>query len=218
MFLSELKQAHETYSLPRWYNQSNLVEVWVEKDGLLGAVRQWTRDLDITIRAPQGYGAWEFINQNIIEIKEQLQDRPEGTEVNIIYLGDLDPSGKDIPRFMNEEAIEHFGLPVNFKEIALTPDQIHKFNLPQIPDAPEVMQKIGRDSRTRKYREEYGDIFCELDAFFSLATEEAKELIRSSVEELFDREIYEDSRLEEISNKEDVYKIIRQNVVFKDEK
>ncbi len=184
-YVSMVKDADKRYTLPRWHGQPNLVEVWVEKDGLLGAVSNWLQDYDVTVRAPQGYGAWEFIYSNVKEI-EARRDQLDHRAVHILYLGDLDPSGKDIPRFMNEDALEHFRLGAEFREIALTVEQVRRYGLPEVPNAPEVRAKIGRDPRLRGYRQLYGDVFCELDALFALQTEAARSLIRDAVDELYD--------------------------------
>ncbi len=185
VYVAMMKDADKRYTLPRWHGQPNLVEVWVEKDGLLGAVSSWLEGYDVTVRAPQGYGAWEFIYSNVKEI-EARQEELRHDRVHILYLGDLDPSGKDIPRFMNEDALQHFGLDAEFREIALTVEQVRRYGLPEVPDAPEVRAKIGRDPRLRGYRELYGDVFCELDALFALQTEAARTLIRDAVDELYD--------------------------------
>lgn len=139
------------YRIPRWYKQPNMVEVWVEKEGLLGAVSNWFSGLDVTVRALQGYGAWEFIHSAVGDIRAKMDALGHET-ARILYLGDLDPSGKDIPRFMNEDALKHFGLEVDFTELALTVDQVRTYGLPEIPDAPEVRAKIERDPRLNAYR------------------------------------------------------------------
>jgi len=197
-WLEQCRKAHESFVLPRWYAQDALVEVWVEKDGLLGATANWIRDLEVTVRSPQGYGAWEFLHDSMKRIKREIE--AQGKEnVHIIYLGDLDPSGKDIPRFMREEAIAHFtdllGMEdIDFIDLALTPQQVSDHNLPSVPDAPEVLAKIFRDPRRRWYVEEYGEIFTELDAFYALATDAATGLIRETVEAFFDQDIFEETR------------------------
>ncbi len=205
-WVERLKEADASYSLPRWYGQPRLVEVWVEKDGLLGAVANWLGDLDVTVRAPQGYGAWEFIHSNVEDIEARMR-KMSHEEVHILYLGDLDPSGKDIPRFMNEDALSHFGLKADFSELALTVGQVRAYELPEVPDAPEVRAKIGRDPRLKAYRAVYGDMFCELDAFFALQTDAARKLIRDSVEALFDDGLDERRRHQEERGRREVGKI-----------
>jgi len=212
--LNYFTNLQDYFEIPRWHGQPKYVEVWIEKDGLLGALHNWTSDMGITVRAPQGYGAWEFINDSIHKIERVLETRREACpdediDVHILYLGDLDPSGKDIPRFIEDGAFDHFGFNVTFTEIALTLDQVSEHQLPEIPDSQEVREKIERDPRYRKYVEEYGKVFCELDAFFSLKTEEARELIRDKVNELYD-ESYEDARDElEKDGKSKIRKMVK---------
>jgi len=219
-FLRELKCAAENFQLPRWYKQKNLVEVWVEKDGLLGATANWIHDLDVTVRAPQGYGAWEFIHSAMQKIKRELKQ--QGKEaVHIIYLGDLDPSGKDIPRFMSEDALEHFktllGIKdLSFTEIGLSPEQVEQYGLPQIPESEEVMDKIRRDPRVRWYQEHYpSDMFVELDAFYALATVAAQQLIRDTVVSYFDESVFTETRAEERRMRAKVVRLVDDAVEFK---
>lgn len=220
-FIRRAKDAHEDYSLPRWYAQENLVEVWVEKDGLLGATANWLADLDVTVRAPQGYGAWEFIYESLKKIQIELR-RQKKQRITILYAGDLDPSGKDIPRFMEEEAIAHFealfGFKIEFREIALTPEQVREFNLPEEPEAEEVLEKIRRDPRLPWYQARYPpDMFVELDAFYALATDAARELIRGEVEALFDDDTFAETREEEEEMKDRIRRIVRERITFRDE-
>jgi hypothetical protein len=200
-WLGSLRAAPEAFELPRWYRQPNLVEVWVEKDGLLGATSTWLEDLGVTVRSPQGYGAWEFSYASLRKMKEELEEQHK-TSIQILYLGDLDPSGKDIPRALEEGAFSYFGeklgITVEFRELGLSPAQVEKFNLPPMPKKKEVLGKLHRDSRYAWFVERYGsEMFVELDAFYALATDEAKALIRGEVEALFDEKVYERTRQEQ---------------------
>jgi len=220
-WITRLKMAPERYVLPRWFGQENLVEVWIEKDGLLGAVANWVKDLDITVRAPQGQGSWEFLFTSMRSIQEELEEQGK-TKVNIIYAGDLDPSGMAIPRVLQEQGIsffqDHFGMEdVKFSVIALTPQQVLDNNLPQMPESDDVLQKIQRDPNLKWYRETYPDMFTELDAFFALSTAEAKRTIREAVECLFDDGQFKKSRKLEKDNKDEVRDIVDDKVEFKED-
>lgn len=217
--INQLKQAHSIFKLPRWFKQENLVEVWVEKDGLLGATSSWLRDLEVTVRAPQGYGAWEFIHDSMKRMQEEIE-RQEKQHIRIIYLGDLDPSGKDIPRFMSQEAITYFQNfltveDLEFNEIGLSPQQVRQYNLPEQPEAQEVKDKIERDPRLKWYQEHYPrDMFVELDAFYALATDAARNLIRTTVESYFDSETFTETREEEKEMKEGIQNMVSDHVTF----
>jgi hypothetical protein len=218
-WIESVRKAAESYRLPRWFGQENLVEVWVEKDGLLGATANWLEDREVTVRAPQGYGAWEFVHKSLQKIGAELRDQ-EKERVVILYLGDLDPSGKDIPRFMSEEMLTEFtdkvGAEVEFREIALSPEQVRRYNLPQTPESKEVIRKILRDSRLNWYRERYPpDMFVELDAFYSLATKAVQQLLRDSVDELFDDGVHDESRKEERRRRKRIAKDIDREIQFK---
>ncbi|GAI67143.1 unnamed protein product, partial [marine sediment metagenome] len=58
---------------------------------------------------------------------------------------------------------------------------------PETPLEPETLAKIRRDSRYPKYIHKYGrEIFCELDAFLSLAYDDFKNTLESAIEPLID--------------------------------
>ena len=217
--IDRLKEAHNSYGLPRWFEQDNLVEVWVEKDGLLGATANWVRDLDITVRAPQGQGAWEFLHDAMKNIQEELEEQGK-SEVHILYGADLDPSGQKIPEVIKEKGLsyfaDHFGMDqLDFQVIALTPQQVKDNNLPEMPESAEVLAKINRDPNLKWYRENYPDMFTELDAFFALATAEARRTIRDAVTVFFDDGQFKESRKLEKENRDEVKDIVDQKVKFK---
>ena len=173
------------FDVPRWYRQHNYVEIWVEKKGLLHKVENMVSDLGVQVRAIGGYPAWEFVKENIDSIYEYLEDRAEDAEVNILYLGDLDPSGLDIDRQI-QEAFDYFEMDIIFKRIGLLPNQVERYSLPPIPDSEEVIRKIHRDARYAKYISQYGERFTELDAWEGIAPETMKQEIRDAVWRLFD--------------------------------
>lgn len=213
-WVDQVLVAHESFTVPRWYNQDNLVEVWVEKDGLLGATSNWLQDLEVTVRAPQGYGAWEFIHDSLKKIRRELKVQNK-KRVHILYLGDLDPSGKDIPRFMSEDAIEHLrrGMDPTFTELGLSPEQVEEHGLPQQPESAEVMEKIERDPRMAWYQENYPpDMFVELDAFYALATDAARALIRAAVEELFDDDVFQETREQQTALRAEIEMRVRERL------
>jgi hypothetical protein len=173
------------------------------------------------VRSPQGYGAWEFINDSIKRIMRELK-KQQKEKVVIIYESDLDASGKDIPRFIEEDAMQHFidgyGLKdFEFIDLALSVEQVKKYKLPEMPDAPEVLAKMMRDPRRNWYIEEYGEIFTELDAFYALATKDAKKLIRDAVNSFFDEKTYEKTRELEKEQKLELDDEIAERVDIKDE-
>ncbi len=217
-WVRETGRADESFRVHRWHHQRDLVEVWVEKDGLLGATANWLRDLDVTVRAPQGYGAWEFVHAAMADLRTRLETMEDVKTVRIAYLGDADPSGRDIPRFLDKDAIEHFRedleVDLAFETVALDPDQVRELGLSQGPDSAETLAKIRRDARYAWYVEEWGEVFCELDSLYALRTAEAQALVRGAVERWFDEGRGERTRAFQDEARERVRSLIRERVRF----
>jgi hypothetical protein len=171
-----IKSAKYSYMLDKWEGQPNYVEVWVEKDALVDIVGQVCKPLDIPYFSCRGYtsqsemwgAARRFINQS---------DRENRI---IIHLGDHDPSGIDMTRDI-QDRLDMFDADVYVKRIALTMEQIRKYNPPPNP------AKI-TDSRASKYIEEYGDESWELDA---LEPRVITDLIKNEVTAYRDDELYQ---------------------------
>lgn len=178
-----IDSARYSYMLDRWENQPNYVEVWVEKDALIGIVSQICRELDVPHFSCRGYtsqsemwsAAQRFIRQNHRESR------------TIIHLGDHDPSGIDMTRDI-QERMDMFGADVYVKRVALTMEQIEKFSPPPNPT------KLS-DARASGYIEEYGHECWELDA---LEPKVITSLIRDEVTALCDSDLlYEIEHREE---------------------
>lgn len=171
---SVIDSARYSYMLDRWENQPNYVEVWVEKDALIGIVSQICRELDVPHFSCRGYtsqsemwsAAQRFIRQSHKESR------------TIIHLGDHDPSGIDMTRDI-QERLDMFGADVFVKRVALTIEQIETFNPPPNPT------KL-TDARASGYIEEYGHECWELDA---LEPKVITSLIRDEVTALQDPDL-----------------------------
>jgi len=80
-----------------------------------------------------------------------------GQRAFILYFGDLDPSGKDMPRDI-QNRFELLGIDVKVIEVALARRDIEEYTLPKNPMKPG-------DSRNRWYIRKYGINYAvELDA------------------------------------------------------
>ena len=189
---SVISSAKYSYMLDRWKNQPNYVEVWVEKDALIGIVSQICRKLDVPHFSCRGYtsqsemwsAAQRFIGQD---------DRESRT---IIHLGDHDPSGIDMTRDI-QERLELFGADVNVKRVALTMEQIEQFNPPPNPT------KLS-DARSSGYIRQYGHECWELDA---LEPQVITNLINNEVTALCDMDLFEQIEDKEEIDKENIQKI-----------
>ena len=169
-----IDSARYSYMLDRWENQPNYVEVWVEKDALIGIVSQICRELDVPHFSCRGYtsqsemwsAAQRFIRQDYRESR------------TIIHLGDHDPSGIDMTRDI-QERMDMFGADVFVKRVALTMEQIETFCPP--PNSTKLS-----DARASSYIREYGHECWELDA---LEPKVITSLIRNEVTALLDTDL-----------------------------
>lgn len=184
-----IETAKYLYHLDRWATQPNYVEVWVEKDALIGIVNQACKPLDVPHFSCRGYtsqsemwaAAQRFIKQRHRE------------SCTIIHLGDHDPSGIDMTRDI-QERLEMFGATVDVKRVALTMGQIETYNPPPNPT------KI-TDARAKGYISRYGHECWELDA---LEPKLITSLIRNEVTALMDMDLFNEVAARERDEKEDI--------------
>lgn len=155
------------YKLPRMEGQKNYIEVWVEKDALSGVLKRVTEKYHIPILVNRGYSSasamFDAYNRFRNGINEILSSHDSGVEnVIIFYLGDFDPSGMDMIRDVEDRirefATKHFeSFPLDVIPIALTKEQIRKYNPP-----PNPAKRT--DPRAKKFIDEHGATSWEVDA------------------------------------------------------
>lgn len=154
---SILRSAAAGYSIDKWVGQNYRLEVWIEKDALVGVIQTVCERYDVPYFSCRGYTSQSEMwtaSQRLIEYKNRDQ------QPVIIHLGDHDPSGIDMSRdildrirlFCSQEDVE-----VEVRRIALNMDQIEEYQPPPNP------AKIS-DSRATEYIKEYGRESWELDA------------------------------------------------------
>ena len=210
MYKDWFLESPQRFKMPRWLNQQYHIEVWVEKVGLLPDVERAVSGLDIQCRSVGGFPPWEFVYENIDSIQRYMTDREDNAKFVILYLGDLDPSGRDIPRQL-KDSLNFFNIDVHLKWVGIKPSHVQKYGLPQIPLDPEVLGKIHRDSRYPKYMEWLnldqgidGEMFAELDAWNGVAPDAISNELRPIVDQYFDNDIYQDAKEEYEINREQV--------------
>lgn len=186
---SIMESAKYSYMLDRWKDQPNYVEVWVEKDALIGIVSQICQKLDVPHFSCRGYTSqsemWTAAMRfNQFDYKESR---------TIIHLGDHDPSGIDMTRDI-QERLQLFGADVDVKRVALTMEQIERFNPPPNPT------KLS-DARASGYISKYGHECWELDA---LEPKIITSLIHNEVTALMDEDLFHDVAKRETIDKANI--------------
>jgi hypothetical protein len=157
---SIIKSASVGYYKDHWADMDAYVEVWVEKDALIGIVQNACDKWDVPCFSCRGYTS----QSEMWRAAGRFIDRQEFQHCILIHLGDHDPSGIDMTRDIKER-LEFFGANVQVDRIALNRDQIDIYKPPPNP------AKL-TDSRCQSYIKRYGKTSWELDALLPNVLEE----------------------------------------------
>lgn len=142
------------YQRDKWDGQEFRVEVWIEKDALVGIAERICRELDVSYFSCRGYTSQSEMWAAAMRLHRYA--KKHGQTPVIIHLGDHDPSGIDMSRDIADRlALFMGGMEVN--RVALNMDQVEKYNPPPNP------AKI-TDSRAQGYIKIHGGESWELDA------------------------------------------------------
>jgi hypothetical protein len=162
------------YRKDYWATQPNHVEIWVEKDAIIGSIEPTTDELGVTIRVGRGF----LSTTKAHDIAERFTviDKP----ITVFYLGDHDPSGQDIERDLYQRILSYDSGYFDLQRLAIHKEDISKFDL------PPLRIKDG-DMRAAKFRAQHGEECVELDA---LPPDELRRRVREAVEDLQDRELW----------------------------
>jgi hypothetical protein len=163
-----LKAAIDQYRSDWQIDQPNYVEVWLEKRSLRRFFYPITNTYDVYLCIGGGYQSYDMIKDASKRFKERIANNQNP---KILYFGDLNPSGKDMPRDIRQR-LATLGVDVDVKEIALTKQDILDYQLPRNP-----FKK--KDTRSKWYLQKYGITYSvELDA---LPPETLREKIRQAI-------------------------------------
>ncbi|MFB6771101.1 hypothetical protein [Streptomyces sp. NPDC056337] len=148
-----IQSAAYGYRTERWANQPHRVEVWIEKDALVGVISQVCQRNDVNYFSCRGYTSQSELWG---AARRMVRYERAGQKPVIIHLGDHDPSGVDMTRDI-EDRMALFGADVTVQRIALNMDQVEAHRPPPNP------AKL-TDSRATAYIREHGRSSWELDA------------------------------------------------------
>ena len=173
-----IKSAAESYHIDLWEGQEYRVEVWIEKDALVGVIEGICDKWDVPFFSCRGYVSQSEMWRAGMRLMRQYH---EGYTPIVLHLGDHDPSGIDMTRDI-EERLDIFmeGRGPEVKRLALNMDQIRQYNPPPNP------AKI-TDSRAMAYIARHGYESWELDA---LEPRAISTLIDEAVQEHLDLEMF----------------------------
>jgi hypothetical protein len=86
---------HDGYAENLWDQQVNYVEVWIEKDALVGTIRKTCNAYDVPYFSCRGNSSTTALHEALERLMLKEQD---GYQPVIIFLSDHDPTGLDMER------------------------------------------------------------------------------------------------------------------------
>jgi hypothetical protein len=149
-----------------WASLPDYVSIIVEKDTVAGRVSPVTREYDVPLHPLRGFSSTSFAFAIADEWK-RIQ-KP----IHAFYIGDHDPSGRDIERSIRQRLTELSGKDFSWKRLAVEPSQFSEFNVIAL-DA-----KRG-DTRYERFSEEFGDKCAEVEA---VPADALRDMVRSAIE------------------------------------
>ena len=183
---SIIRSAAVSYRIDNWKNQTNRIEIWVEKDALPGVLSPLAQRHDVGFFAARGYPSLSEMYEAGKRFARYINS---GQEVHILHLGDHDPSGMDMTRDIQDRVSMFAEQHIKVDRLALNWDQITLYNPPPNP----AKQK---DSRYQDYVDRFGDESWELDA---LDPSTLESIIEPAILDLRDEDQWtEDTRKEDI--------------------
>lgn len=173
----QIKLWANNYYLNRWENQPIYPEVLIEKKALEGVFYKTCMTNGVALGACKGYPSLTFLHDISFRIKEAEY---RGKQPIILYFGDYDPSGEDIPRALRENLIQlGCNEELEVRRICLNEDQVIDWGLPPAPTKDT-------DSRSVHWT---GLGQVELDA---VKPEKLMNLLQGAIDEVFDEELYDE--------------------------
>jgi hypothetical protein len=179
-----LNETRKQHRKSPWQYVPDYVQVWVEKDALLGVVEPVTSEYDVPLLSSRGYSSLSLLHKAAQELNELL-----GCPIYIYQFGDLDPSGLQASEVIERE-LRGFAPDANihFERIGITLQQIKDFDL------WSALRDTKRDDpRFKWFRDKYRDepilngglLSVELDAI-------RPSLLRGLVREVIERHLPRD--------------------------
>lgn len=191
---SILDAAAESYKIDAWQRQTERIEVWIEKDALIGVIEQPCADMRIPCFSCRG-----FVSQSEMWAagRRMMVNRVSGYTPIVLHLGDHDPSGIDMTRDIRERLEMFSEGDVAVIRIGLNMDQVRKYNPP--PNPAKVT-----DSRAQAYIAEYGYDSWELDA---LGPDVLTELVTSKIMSFLNEDVWHEDMERESAERETIRRI-----------
>jgi len=155
------------YRRSLWSTTPAYVEIWLEKNALLGVIQPVTDRYDVSLMVAIGFSSATFLHSAATELAQM------GVPAYIYQFGDHDPSGVAASDFI-ERSLRNYApnAEIHYERVAVTSAQIEQYDLPLRPTKTT-------DSRAKNW--EGGSV--ELDA---IAPTTLREIVASCIERHID--------------------------------
>jgi hypothetical protein len=129
-----LRDTAECYRRSALRESDVYIEIWSEKDALSGIIWEAASEYDVPVVVSKGMPSLTQIHDSFVNIARAAK---AGKRSSLYQFGDHDPTGCLIPETIKtrlREFCNKHGCPYpTFERIALTRDQVERFNLPTRP-------------------------------------------------------------------------------------
>ncbi len=188
-----VRNARYAINRARWYGQESWVSVWIEKEALAEVFRGVCEDLGVGLFPCKGYPSVTALHEwgKAAQSACDLYDDAKADRAVILYCGDHDPDGLQIPdsclknihTMQRESVLGDFD--IDLYRIALTTDQIDLYDPPPFP-AKQTSARFKNYVATTGLTDAW-----ELDA---LSPTVLRDLIEDHVGRYFDDDVYDENR------------------------
>jgi hypothetical protein len=190
------RQCARQYRDDFWKHQAFWLKVFTEKSTIIGAVKPVLDEFAVRWKVMHGYGSATALHD---VAEESLNDDDRCLE--ILYIGDFDPSGMHMSEVDLPGRIEKYDGVVTITRIALTCDDVEACGLPSFD-----IETKSKDPRFRWFRENYGDRCWELDA---MNPNDLRQRIRKEILSRIDHEAWDHCKVVEAAEKESYGRYIK---------
>lgn len=187
----------QQFKIDMWESQSVRIEVWIEKDALVGVIEGVCNEYRVPYLACRGYVSQSAMYQAAMRINNHARNRQE---VILLHLGDHDPSGMDMTRDIKERLRLLADPMVDVRRLALNMDEVEEYGPPPNPT------KL-TDSRSQEYIANYGEDSWELDA---LEPRTIVDLIGDEIEMLYEAPAWEEKKKEERAYRKELKNVAKE--------
>lgn len=175
-----------SYRKNRWENQPYYPEVFIEKKAQQGVFEDTCDNWNIALNPCKGYPSLTFLDSATTRF---MIAKNEGKQPIILYFGDYDCTGEDIPRSICDN-LEKMGITIEIRRILLLENQVKKWKLPHAPTKT-------KDSRSKNW-DGIGQV--ELEA---IERGKIKKILEKAIKDIFDTNLYAELQEAEKQEKEE---------------